>query len=761
MEIKNITPLPAKFILQAYGKEYDVSNSLEDWKEIEITLERIETSGVYTAASFPFKFKLDAYRVVEELFAVYSFNTKAKILLYLRRNDWTYPEQPDYIFNLDFSQYEQTDTTIEIPYRRVDLYEYLKTKEGVKFDIPVAEIKEELPWEFDRIALENNARFSVYSTTKALMEIDKNYYTIGISPSSEEEIINKGQVSLSTVPDFIPLTGDHFFLYAYKKIQLKVKIEIKGIIDVFAYKYPISIVFEARNNMDKNTFWDATQFNSNGTGNSFEIRMNMKKTYVVDLEAEDRVFISMLHETDDTLHTVIRDLSGKIDISFNGRESSINIDTVDPKKLLNQTVQKIYDGVGDDGAFTTDIENFNTSDSDLDMIIASESIRGIENAQIHLSYGDFKDWMYSFGYEPFVDTNSLVFRKRTEVFRRNTLALPEAYLKEDECADLQVSVDDDCIYSAVKAGYEKQSYDEKINSRYEFNSQHDYITDVTAVSNTLEIISPFRADCYGIEFLAQTRGKDTTSEKEDKDIFIACLKKQPDKYVTSRDAYVSGEVPNNTLFNGKYNPMALLMMNSELIGISARNIKFSASTGNANVLVSGKAINSNITVSKSDALFEPVVFNIASRNIQKFPLGDSINGVVRFIYRDNMYEGFIKEISQHPSWNMETEWKLWKTAVYPKFTFRNEASPDPLTFDRNEHSETFWLMLITSIKYTDEQPYEVISDSEWFTINRVTYANRIDISISQNDTGQERMASIKFIQHESRKEVEQVIVQSG
>jgi hypothetical protein len=123
----------------------------------------------------------------------------------------------------------------------------------------------------------------------------------------------------------------------------------------------------------------------------------------------------------------------------------------------------------------------------------------------------------------FIDGNELIYRKREKSFNKSIQAIE---LSEEDCADLKTGIEKDFLFSGLKIGYKKKDY-ENTNGRFEFNGQHDYSSDYTGGSTKiLELISPFRADCYGIEFLAQERGKDTKDDKSDKDLFMVNVWKE-------------------------------------------------------------------------------------------------------------------------------------------------------------------------------------------------------------------------------------------
>jgi hypothetical protein len=340
------------------------------------------------------------------------------------------------------------------------------------------------------------------------------------------------------------------------------------------------------------------------------------------------------------------------------------MDVINPQILLQKLVDKITETEGYEGnpAYPATIEDFNGNDQDLTLLLAAESIRGFSGAKVYTSHRDFKEWMMTLGYEMFVDGNELIYRKREKSFNKEIRAIE---LFEEDCADLNVHIEKDYLFSGLKIGYKKKEY-ENTNGRFEFNGQHDYSSDYTGGSTKiLELIAPYRADCYGIEFLAQERGKDTTDNKSDKDLFMVNVRKDGFIYQTVYQTVTgrTNEIPTvilNTLFNTKFNPFALLKLNAGLLGASVNTLRFTASDSNKDIIVNGERIDGDYTIPEEVKLFEAINYDFASRNIQDLPVGDSINGLVRIHYREEIYEGFIKEISKNPAWETETQWVLYK-----------------------------------------------------------------------------------------------------
>ncbi len=107
-----------------------------------------------------------------------------------------------------------------------------------------------------------------------------------------------------------------------------------------------------------------------------------------------------------------------------------------------------------------------------------------------------------------------------------------------ECSDFSEEVATDLLFSRVQIGYAKY-FDEGLNGLDEFNTQHEYTLPTLAGGdpyqkdgNKLELLSPIRADGYGIEkarrvqFEENNTNKDTEddteSASEDDDLFVIC-----------------------------------------------------------------------------------------------------------------------------------------------------------------------------------------------------------------------------------------------
>lgn len=166
--------------------------------------------------------------------------------------------------------------------------------------------------------------------------------------------------------------------------------------------------------------------------------------------------------------------------------------------MLNRLLRSITDKNNVTGEIATGVDER----LDMAMIVPAESIRGLPNAKIYTSYTKFANWMSTeFGFVPVIGDEKVTFVHRDTLFQDT-----EIKDLQDSTSDLEYNVNAGLVYSGVKVGYDKQDYD-SVNGRDEFRFINEYTTGITLTDNVLELVSPYRADAYGMEFLAEKEVK--------------------------------------------------------------------------------------------------------------------------------------------------------------------------------------------------------------------------------------------------------------
>ena len=214
--------------------------------------------------------------------------------------------------------------------------------------------------------------------------------------------------------------------------------------------------------------------------------------------------------------------------------------------------------------------------------------------------------------------------------------------------ELTINAQQEYAYSAIEIGYEKYEYDE-VNGRDEFNTKSTFITGLSEIDNVKTLISPYRSDSYGVEFLARERDQ-TKDNGSDNDLFIFDITPYVNNdgiieignYALNRASYPvtgTGMFAPDTLFNGKFSPRNLLIRSLSLLGAGFGKLAFSASE--ASVVATINGISENETAVVVNPIFRPELWTLQTiGSANNFPL----YGLIEFNYKGKMYQGYISKI---------------------------------------------------------------------------------------------------------------------
>lgn len=182
---------------------------------------------------------------------------------------------------------------------------------------------------------------------------------------------------------------------------------------------------------------------------------------------------------------------------------------------------------------------------------------------------------------------SLTFKHCNEVYSASRI------VSVGSVSSCTYSVEQSRIYSSIEIGYEKQDYDLGNNGRDEFNFSNTYSTGITLTDNRLSLMSPYRADCYGIEELVGKRSDDTSSSSSDKSVFAVMCHEDSGKYAVDRKVLVEGSY-SDTVFNAELSPIYMVEANMRYLASFAGKLIFASSEGNSDIIIGGTPVSSDI-----------------------------------------------------------------------------------------------------------------------------------------------------------------------
>ena len=631
------------------GISYEATDDLKNWDDFELAYKRSNYDGVIRSFSTKFEFVNRSYELLKEEFAKNYLSSKAGIAFYKRNNSWNW----DKIFHctLDFGTYSEDGMVVSINAVDDNLAAIIKAKRNILYEYPVADLYTR-SLNYDGLNFQYEAKYVLGGSTYEsdgvqYVNITKVFggtyaYTIPIYKLSNSElpsldspiIFSDAQFTESSLEEGVP----------FAEALADVHIDFNFTTDYYVHIYE-GIVKNIKLRIFKKDSGGAIEDVWSHYSDGFYKYINEiipidlikgQKTYFM-MELTFGAPISEGSFTKNVVDVVFPNFS--LGISFMSRINTVNIDVISPITVLGKLLDSMtdstetYSGLIDDYDPRMSMDRLSTS-----YIMAAESARGLPNAKLYTSYKKFCDWMEAeFGYVPVINENTVTFMHRDKLFTSTVV-------KDlgTEINDYEFSVNDSLIYSSVKVGYDKEDYD-SVNGRDEFRFTNEFSTGLNLRDNTLSLISPYRADAYGIEFLVQKRGEDTTDNDSDNDVFfVSCDQDGVNLklYRAYTPSQLSGLLSPETMFNFQYSPRFMLEANKKYIGSCTGMLKFTSSDGNSDVAINGVKETDDFPTSGR-------LFTVSEVEVKTSDMStpSDLTGLVSFSNKGKIITGYIKQMS--------------------------------------------------------------------------------------------------------------------
>lgn len=636
------------------GISYEATDDLKNWDDFELAYKRSNYDGVLRSFSTKFELVNRSYSLLKEEYSKNYLSSSAGIAFYKRNNSWNW----DKVFQcaLDFSSYSDDGYTISINAIDDTLAAIIKAKRNIQYEYLVSELGPKSLY-YDGLKSQYEAKYISGGTT---VENDADlqyvqYYGVLIPDSKQESVtvslpvyvLDNSELPKLNSPlvftDEPFVTDGSFQTFAEALSDIKVTVNLSFSFYIIgdnqqgtAYGDVVLYVKKANGELVQQGIWRHI------AGNMPTIVSSQKD---IDLYTGDFIGMSLVLSNSAkpitmTWTTYLRGFS--LSVNFQSRINPVNIDVL----LLTTVAEKLLESMTDSSDYSVEINNYvpggiTRSRLSSCFIMPAESARNLPNAKLYTSYKKFCEFMESeFGYVPVIEGNKVTFAHRYALF-------DDYVVKDlsDQINNYEYSVNSSLIYSSVKVGYDKQDYD-SINGRDEFRFTNEFSTGLKLTDNTLSLISPYRADAYGIEFLVQKRGEDTTDNDSDNDVFIVGCKfaisagkgdlllDRP--YNTGQ---LSGLISPDTMFNIEYSPRFMLEENKQYIGSCTNMLKFTSSDGNSDVSIDG-------VKETDDFLIENRLFTVGEVDIEtsEVDIPSNLSGLISFDHNGETVSGYIKEV---------------------------------------------------------------------------------------------------------------------
>ena len=621
---------------------YDATNDLRNWDDFDLVYKRSIYDGVVRSFSTKFEFVERAYNLLKSEFYSQYLDASATVIFSLRNNSWEYDE----VFRcaLDFSTYSEDGLTVSINAIDNTLAAIIKAKKSIQYEYLVSDLETSI-LNYDRLRMTSNIKW----VDGGSLSSDASYSEIIIPARTVNclfPIYINGDPEISTkdVVEIRDVSVKGLTSYPYDLLDTFISSLKDGLTINLSFDFSItysSTYPQVRLVKIKNGSYDVIKAWGNSLNKieySGEIPLNSGEGLALHFWASIELAIDV------TVHVSNFNFS----VTFQDRGKAVDIDVISPNtilsKLLDSMTENTIDHKGvidvvlpsDDGI--TPIK-FNRL-LERTHIMAAESARGLPKAKIYTSYKKFCEWMEAeFGYVPVINENTVTFKHRDKLFSSTVV-------KDlgTEINNYELTVNDSLIYSSVKVGYDKQDYD-SINGRDEFRFTNEFSTGLKLTDNTLSLISPYRADAYGIEFLVQKRGEDTTDSDSDNDVFfVDCDDSVPvdqplPLYRPYTEDQLSGLLSPDTMFNLNYSPRFMLEANKKYIGACTNMLKFTSSDENSDVSIDGVKETDDFSI--PERLFTVSEVEVETSDISA---PDDLLGLISFENKGETITGYIKQL---------------------------------------------------------------------------------------------------------------------
>ena len=629
---------------------YDVTNDLKNWDDFDLSQKRSNYDGVVRTFSTKFEFVKKAYNLLKSEFYSKYLDAAATVIFSLRNNSWEYDE----IFRcaLDFSTYSEDGSVISINAIDNTLAAIIKAKKNIQYEYLVADLQTS-NLKYDRLRMTSNIKWvdgGSLSSDASYSEIIIPARTVNcLFPIylSDSEISTKDVVEVRDV-SIKGLTGppynllDTFISSLKDGLIINLSFNFSAVISTRTY-ITTRLVKLKEGSYDVIESWGPLYDPSGDWEPSYKVEYSKE----ISLNNGEGLALHFWSSIELLTDIAIRISNFNFSVTFQDRGEPVNIDVISPNTILSKLLDSMtentidHEGVIDvtlpSSGGITPIE-FNRL-LERTYIMAAESARGLPKAKIYTSYKKFCEWMETeFGYVPVINENTVTFRHRDKLF--SSTVVKDLGTKIN---DYELTVNDSLIYSSVKVGYDKQDYD-SINGRDEFRFTNEFSTGLKLTDNTLSLISPYRADAYGIEFLVQKRGEDTTDNDSDNDVFfVDCVKDTSTGILDLNRPYsesqLSGLLSPDTMFNLNYSPRFMLEANKKYIGACTNLLKFASSDGNSDVSIDGVKETDDFSI--PERLFTVSEVEVETSDIIS---PDDLLGLVSLNNKGEIVTGYIKQL---------------------------------------------------------------------------------------------------------------------
>lgn len=655
-----------KFILFNGVETWELPQSPDGWEESFIEWERSERDlGIIRNYSIPLKWTLDGAFFLRNSF--YRKGLQAFTSLTIKKLVPASLEYIDfYIGTIDYSTIVDNYVTVEASIMDSSMASRIKAYSGTLFEIPL-DGPDSIEIEFQGIALQEKAIFLTKGWQPNTANARFNYMSVDLKDTPESKIPNTPVRSSPVVPssstETIPANDAWFFQAPTSQVaravgEIKLHIEVNSPSNSWSLDFVTADSVAIVNVVNIGAFI-IPPF----PAPDFDLTFAFDKQIAIGENHKLWIRLSNNGGNTNTAQTIITSFT----LEYLNKAGESIARGMRADKVFEALIQRVSGVANKTQSFLLS-QDFNSM-----YYVSGDSLRGLSQPKLKINLQDFvRDWNGIACAGLGVENEFAVLERRDYFFRKSQ--------KIDTLGPVQsviFEIPQNYIINTIKVGSKDVNVND-VNGRFEFNSEVQWQTPITKISQEYDILTASRTDAYGIEF---TRidffNKETTDSKSDNEAFIIDVKVDVvNRPALRADRYqsASGSPAIESVYNLRLSPKQNLLRHnywiaSAMNGVENFFINFSSALKNPDLIttdLSGKTVieSQNIYIQDlGDKLYLPIVATVQTKYAKSIftVINNSPYGYLEFQWLDNTYRGYILSASFNPANYEQKEFKLLLT----------------------------------------------------------------------------------------------------
>lgn len=612
----------------AYGDTVLTSASLrpleftpDGWKKIQLQNYRNQTYfAIDRSFSVPLEYVKDGAQILKYIYTNYGVEAKVSMAiceqkLFFDATHYGYYYTLLYKGEIDLANYKHDGTKVTVNIMEGGMVKLIKAYENTKYEIPI-DVPDAVDIHIDGVELKQSTSYLLNNGPNDEPADCIKGHTIALDILNTEAINALGARSqerkqTGNAVDVLWNLGERFLDSGASATNITLNWDFNVFVKLAPGVSPIfnsSIILQCHVLTDSATRYSipgipfGTNLMSKGGGDPI-LLYNRKHhfqgslTFTAPANARFILYMSANVNRDFTIFNYDNDGDFSVNYTYVHRPTTVK--ALRPLYIFQQLISKISDGV------YTPQSTFLQSIQDV-VMTCGDAIRGIPGAKIKTSLRDFfTSYNSDFGIGMGMIGNTLRIEEKAYWVQYTDI------VDLGEVSKMKVSPATDLLVNNIKNGSPNQTYDD-VNGKQEFNTTQERSAPITRVAKDLNLVSVYRKDCYGFEFIRiNLDGKTTTDDKGDNDVFMVHIEDVPwadGKFRLDRNlnAGTTGLLTPSTVFNLYLTPARGIRRNGNYIRslfykLDAKYLKFQTTDKNSAVVCQGITENADIQISSLDA----------------------------------------------------------------------------------------------------------------------------------------------------------------